>query len=78
MAAKTDAFAKAAGASRIGSDARESGVQEYAKKAKMPSSNIVRAVDPAHNPTQGTLTRLLRPLGLRLSVAPIRKVTIAA
>jgi DNA-binding phage protein len=54
----------------LGKVIRAYGVKEYAKKAKMPSSNIVRAVDPSHNPTQATLTRLLRPLGLRLTVAP--------
>ena len=62
----------------LGKVIRAYGVKEYAKKANMPSSNIVRAVDPGHNPTQATLTRLLRPLGLRLSVAPISKATMAA
>lgn len=49
---------------------RSYGVKEFAKKARMPSSNIVRSIDRQHNPTQKTLDRLLKPLGLRLAVAP--------
>lgn len=47
------------------------GVNEFSKKANMPSSNILRAIDPKHNPTQQTLNKLLKPLGLVLTVSPI-------
>ncbi len=50
---------------------RAIGVKEFAKKTAMASSNILRAINPKHNPTQDTLNRLLEPLGLRLTVAPI-------
>ncbi|HEY9758897.1 MAG TPA: hypothetical protein V6C97_27255 [Oculatellaceae cyanobacterium] len=49
---------------------RSYGVKEFARKAHMPSSNLVRSIDHQHNPTQKTLDRLLKPLGLRLAVAP--------
>jgi DNA-binding phage protein len=38
----------------------------------MASPNVLRAINPRHNPTQATLDRLLKPFGLRLSLAPIR------
>lgn len=55
----------------IGKVVRAIGVKEYSKKTKMASSNILRAINPKHNPTQETLNRLLQPLGLRLTVALI-------
>ena len=50
---------------------RAIGVKEYAALTGMASSNVLRAIRPNHNPTQNTLNRLLKPLGLKLSVAPI-------
>ncbi len=47
------------------------GVTEFAKKVKMASPNLLRAVNPKHNPTQETLNKLLKPFGLQLTVAPI-------
>lgn len=47
------------------------GVREFSKKAKMAEPNILRAVHTKHNPTQETLNRLLKPFGLRLTVAEI-------
>jgi len=47
------------------------GVKEFSKRTGIPSPNLVRAIDPRHNPTQETLNRLLKPFGLRLSVTPI-------
>ena len=49
------------------------GVKEFAGKVRMASPNLLRAINPRHNPTQDTLNRLLRPLGLKLSVAPIEE-----
>src|SRR3989442_1578053 len=51
---------------------RATGVKEFAAKVHMASSNVVRAINPRHNPTQETLNRLLRPFRLRLSLAPIQ------
>lgn len=51
--------------------ARAMGVKEFAAKVDMASPNLLRALNPRHNPTQGTLNRLLEPFGLRLTVAPI-------
>ena len=55
----------------LGKSIRAYGVKEFAKKIKMASPNILRAIDPKHNPTQETLNRLLKPFGLRLSVTPL-------
>jgi DNA-binding phage protein len=49
---------------------RTYGVQEFAKKAKMPASNVSRAIRPSHNPSQRVLGDLLEPLGLRLTAGP--------
>lgn len=47
------------------------GVLEFSKLIKMASPNILRAINPKHNPTQDTLNRLLKPFRLRLTVMPI-------
>jgi DNA-binding phage protein len=49
---------------------RAYGVKEFAGKAKMPSPNVLRSIDGHHNPTQKTLEQLLKPFGLKLTVAP--------
>jgi DNA-binding phage protein len=46
------------------------GVKEYARRSKMEESAIQRAINPAHNPTKGTLEKLLAPLKLSLGVKP--------
>ena len=61
----------------LGKTIRAYGVKEFASKAKMPSSNVLRSIDARHNPTQKTLEQLLRPLGLQLTVAPRRKPSAA-
>ena len=53
--------------------ARAMGVKEFAAKVGMASPNLLRALNPRHNPTQGTLNRLLKPFRLKLTVAPIDK-----
>jgi len=50
---------------------RAMGVKEFAAKVKMASPNVLRALNPRHNPTQETISRLLRPFRLRLSLAVI-------
>src|SRR6266568_2208265 len=52
--------------------ARAMGVREFAAKVRMASPNLLRALNPRHNPTQETLNRLLEPFGLKLSLAPIK------
>ena len=51
--------------------ARAMGVKEFAAKVGMASPNLLRALNPRHNPTQGTLNRLLEPFRLKLTVAAI-------
>lgn len=46
------------------------GVKEYAKLVQMEESAIQRAINPDHNPTKGTLEKLLAPLKLSLGVKP--------
>jgi DNA-binding phage protein len=50
---------------------RAAGVKEFASRVDMPSSNLLRAIHPNHNPTQETLERLLKPFGLRIGLAPL-------
>ena len=50
---------------------RAMGVQEFGALVRMAGPNVLRAINPQHNPTQETLNRLLRPFRLRLSLAPI-------
>lgn len=50
---------------------RAYGVKEFSKRVKMASPNLLRAIDPKHNPTQDTLNRILKPLGLMITVGPI-------
>ncbi len=57
----------------LGKVIRGFGVKEYSKKIKMASPNVLRAINPKHNPTQETLNRLLKPFGLQLTVVPIKK-----
>lgn len=50
---------------------RAIGVKEFAASLGMASPNLLRATNPRHNPTLQTLNRLLKPFGLRLSLAAI-------
>ena len=50
---------------------RAYGVNEFAGKAKMASPNVLRSIGGRHNPTQMTLEQLLKPFGLKLTVAPV-------
>ena len=50
---------------------RAMGVKEFAAKVRMASPNVLRSLNPRHNPTQATINRLLRPFRLRLSLALI-------
>ena len=62
----------------LGKVIRAIGVKEFSKKTKMASPNILRAIHPRSNPTQETLNRLLKPLGLMLTLVPIRAKRRAA
>jgi probable addiction module antidote protein len=57
----------------IGKVVRATGVKEFGAKVGMESPNLLRAIHPRHNPTQATINRILSPLGLKLSLAPIQK-----
>jgi DNA-binding phage protein len=51
----------------LGKVIRAMGVKEFAATVDMAPQNVLRAINPRHNPTQETLNRLLRPFRLRLS-----------
>jgi DNA-binding phage protein len=55
----------------LGKVVRAMGVKEFAAKVAMASPNLLRTLNPRHNPTQDTLNRLLKPFRLKLSLAPI-------
>jgi probable addiction module antidote protein len=57
----------------LGKVIRAMGVKEFAAKVGMASPNLLRAINPRHNPTQETLNRLLKPFRLKLSLAPLEK-----
>jgi DNA-binding phage protein len=57
----------------LGKVIRAMGIKEYSERTGIASPNVLRAINPRHNPTQATLNRLLRPFGLRLSVAPLQR-----
>lgn len=57
----------------LGTVVRAYGVKEFAAKIKMPSSNLIRAINPKYNPTLATLDKLLKPFKLRVTVAPMEK-----
>lgn len=57
----------------LGKVIRATGVKEFAATVDMPSSNVLRAIHPRHNPTQETLDRLLKPFGLRIALAEIKR-----
>ncbi|MEI8194787.1 MAG: hypothetical protein WCI73_02645 [Phycisphaerae bacterium] len=50
---------------------RAYGVKEYARRVRLAPPNLLRLVRPRSNPTQDSLNRILKPLGLKLSVTPI-------
>jgi DNA-binding phage protein len=55
----------------LGKAVRAWGIKEFALRIGMASPNLLRAINPRHNPTQATINRLLKPWGLRLSLAAI-------
>ena len=57
----------------LGKVIRAIGVKEFSARIKIASPNLVRAINPRHNPTQETLNRLLKPFRLKLSLAPIEQ-----
>lgn len=57
----------------LGKVIRAYGVQEFAERVEMPSSNLSRVLKPGENVTQQTLERILKPFGLCLSLAPLQE-----
>jgi DNA-binding phage protein len=57
----------------LGKAIRAMGVKEFAARIGMESPNLLRTINPRHNPTQATIDRLLNPFGLKLSLALIGK-----
>jgi DNA-binding phage protein len=47
---------------------RAMGVKEFPAKVRMASPNLLRMLNPRHNPAQETLNRLLKPFRLKLSL----------
>lgn len=44
----------------LGKVIRAMGVKEFASKVRMASPNVLRAINPRHNPTQATLDQVAR------------------
>jgi DNA-binding phage protein len=47
---------------------RAYGVKEFAAKVKMPPPNLLRVINPKHNPTLGTINKILHPFGLEVKI----------
>lgn len=62
----------------LGKAIKAYGLKEFSQKAKMPSSNISRAINPKHKPSQATLDKLLKPFKLQLSVVPMSSKRLVA
>jgi DNA-binding phage protein len=58
----------------LGKIIRAYGVKEFAEKIHMASPNVLRAINPRHNPTLETLNTMLRPFNLKISVTPIQRI----
>ena len=57
----------------LGKVIRAIGIKEFSAIVGIAGPNLLRAINPRHNPTQETLNRLLKPFKLRLSLAPIEE-----
>jgi DNA-binding phage protein len=55
----------------LGKVIRAKGATEFALQVDMSSANILRAINPARNPSHQTLNRLLQPFGFRIALAAI-------
>lgn len=61
----------------LGVVARARGMTEVAREAGVSRESLYRALSAGGNPEFGTVLRVLRALGLQLSVAPIARDTAA-
>jgi DNA-binding phage protein len=59
----------------LGKAIRAMGVKEFAAKVQIAGPNVLRAINPRHNPTQDTMNRLLKPFRLKLSLARIEETS---
>ena len=57
----------------LGKVIRAMGVKEFAAKVKMAGPNVLRAINPRHNPTHDTMDRLPKPFRLKLSLARVEE-----
>jgi probable addiction module antidote protein len=57
-------------AAAIGDVAKARGVSEFAKESKLSREAIYKAFRPGGNPTLETINKALKPLGMRLTLAP--------
>ena len=62
----------------LGKAIRAYGIKEFSKKVNIPSSNIIRAINPNYNPSKTTLEKLLKPFSLKLTVTPVKSDKEAA
>lgn len=57
-------------AAAIGDVAKARGVSAFAKETKLSREAIYKAFKPGGNPTLETINKALKPLGMRLTLAP--------
>ena len=57
----------------LGTIARAQGMSRVAKKARLSRESLYKALSPAGNPEFGTIIRVMRALGLKLSATSTRR-----
>lgn len=64
-------------ADALGVVARARGMSEVARKAGVSRESLYRSLSQDGNPEFGTVLRVIRALGLRLSAAPVKRKKLA-
>jgi probable addiction module antidote protein len=57
----------------LGTIARARGMSRVARKAGLSRESLYKALSPSGNPEFGTVIRVIRALGLKLSATPTRR-----
>lgn len=57
----------------LGTIARARGMSRVARKAGLSRESLYKALSPSGNPEFGTVIRVMRALGLKLSATPTRR-----
>ncbi len=65
-------------AAALGDIARAHGASAFARETGLSRETIYKALRPGGNPTLATLNKAVKALGLKLSLAPVSPISVAA